>query len=38
VTVAGFTVTRLGNNTTDWNNAGLNSAGFAFRGSPSQTR
>ena len=32
VTVAGFAVTRLGNNTTDWNNAGLNSAGFAIQG------
>lgn len=32
VTVAGFTVTRAGNNTTDWNNPGLNSAGFAIQG------
>jgi hypothetical protein len=32
VTVAGFTITRLGNNTTDWNNPGLNSAGFAIQG------
>jgi hypothetical protein len=32
VTVGGFTVTRLGNNTTDWNNPGLNSAGFAIQG------
>ncbi len=32
VTVAGFTVTRLGNNTTDWNNPGLNTAGFAIQG------
>jgi len=32
VTIAGFTITRLGNNTTDWNNAGLNSAGIAVQG------
>ena len=32
VTVAGFTITRLGNNTTDWNNPGLNSAGIAIIG------
>src|ERR1044072_783586 len=32
VTVAGFTVTRLGNNTTDWNNPGLNSAGLPLQG------
>jgi hypothetical protein len=32
VTVAGFTITRLGNNTTDWNNPGLNSAGIAVQG------
>ncbi len=32
VTVAGFTITRQGNNTTDWNNAGLNSAGIAVQG------
>jgi hypothetical protein len=32
VTVAGFTVTREGNNTTDWNDPGLNSAGFAIQG------
>ena len=32
VTVAGFTITRLGNNPTDWNNAGLNSAGIAVQG------
>jgi parallel beta-helix repeat protein len=32
VTVAGFTITRQGNNTTDWNNAGLNSAGVAIIG------
>jgi hypothetical protein len=31
-TVAGFTITRLGNNTTDWNNPGLNSAGVAMQG------
>jgi hypothetical protein len=32
VTVAGFTVTRLGNNTTDWNNPTLNSTGVAIQG------
>jgi hypothetical protein len=32
VTVAGFTITRLGNNMTDWNNPGLNAAGFAVQG------
>jgi hypothetical protein len=32
VTVAGFTITRLGNNTTDWNNPGLNSVGVAVQG------
>ncbi len=32
VTVAGFTITRLGNNTTDWNNPGLNSAAIAVQG------
>lgn len=31
-TVAGFTITRLGNNTTDWNNSGLNSIGVAMQG------
>jgi CSLREA domain-containing protein len=31
-TVAGFTITRLGNNTTDWNNATLNSTGIAIQG------
>ncbi|MBL8860209.1 MAG: right-handed parallel beta-helix repeat-containing protein [Planctomycetes bacterium] len=31
-TLAGFTITRAGNNTTDWNNAGLNSAGIAIQG------
>jgi parallel beta-helix repeat protein len=34
VTVAGFTLTRLGNNTTDWNDTGLNSAGVAIQGAP----
>ncbi len=32
VTVAGFTITRLGNNTTDWNNPGLNTAGVDIQG------
>lgn len=32
VTVAGFTITRQGNNPTDWNNPGLNSAGVAIIG------
>ncbi|MDT7605283.1 MAG: hypothetical protein QOF61_3280, partial [Acidobacteriota bacterium] len=32
VTVAGLTITRAGNNTTDWNNPGLNNAGFAIQG------
>jgi hypothetical protein len=32
VTVAGFTITRNGNNTTDWNNPGLNLAGIAVQG------
>ncbi len=32
VTVAGFTITRLGNNTTDWNNPGLNSVGVSVQG------
>ncbi|HEY0081279.1 MAG TPA: Calx-beta domain-containing protein, partial [Pyrinomonadaceae bacterium] len=31
-TVVGFTITRLGNNTTDWNNPGLNSIGVAMQG------
>jgi CSLREA domain-containing protein len=31
-TVANFTITRNGNNTTDWNNPGLNSAGIAIQG------
>ncbi len=32
VTIAGFTITRLGNNTTDWNNPALNLAGIAVQG------
>ncbi|HEV7397344.1 MAG TPA: right-handed parallel beta-helix repeat-containing protein, partial [Pyrinomonadaceae bacterium] len=32
VTVAGFTITRDGNNTTDWNNPGLNTAGISVQG------
>jgi hypothetical protein len=32
VTVAGFTITRFGNNTTNWNDAGLNSAAIAIQG------
>ncbi len=32
VTIAGFTITRLGNNTTDWNNPGLNSVGISVQG------
>lgn len=32
VEVSGFKITREGNNTTDWNNAGLNSAGVAVQG------
>ena len=32
VTIAGFYITRLGNNTTDWNNPGLNTAGIAIQG------
>ncbi len=32
VVIAGFTITRIGNNTTDWNNPGLNSAGIAIQG------
>ncbi|MBX3291707.1 MAG: right-handed parallel beta-helix repeat-containing protein, partial [Acidobacteria bacterium] len=32
VEVAGFTITRAGNNTTDWNNTGLNFAGVAMIG------
>src|SRR5204863_376688 len=32
VTIAGFTITRAGNNTTDWNNPGLNTAGISVQG------
>jgi CSLREA domain-containing protein len=32
VMLAGFTITRLGNNTTDWNDPNLNSAGAAIQG------
>jgi hypothetical protein len=32
VEISGFTITRDGNNTTDWNNAGLNIAGIAIQG------
>ncbi len=32
VEIAGFTITRLGNNTTDWNNPALNTAGIAIQG------
>ncbi|MEO7524085.1 MAG: right-handed parallel beta-helix repeat-containing protein, partial [Ferruginibacter sp.] len=32
VEIAGFTITRIGNNTTDWNNSGLNSVGIAIQG------
>ena len=32
VTLAGLTITRAGNNTTDWNNPGLNSVGIAIQG------
>ncbi|MFT3883717.1 MAG: right-handed parallel beta-helix repeat-containing protein [Gemmatales bacterium] len=32
VVVDGFTISRLGNNVTDWNNADLNSAGLAVQG------
>ncbi|MBA3481995.1 MAG: right-handed parallel beta-helix repeat-containing protein, partial [Pirellulales bacterium] len=32
VEVAGFTITRAGNNTTDWNNPALNSSGIAIQG------
>ncbi len=31
-TVDGFTITRAGNNVTDWNNPGLNSSGLAIQG------
>src|SRR4051794_14213640 len=30
VVIDGFTITRHGNNTTDWNNSGLNSAGVSI--------
>jgi nitrous oxidase accessory protein NosD len=32
VTLQGFAITREGNNVTDWNNAGLNTAGVAIQG------
>ena len=32
VTIAGFTITRLGNNVADWNNPALNTAGIAVQG------
>ncbi len=32
VTLAGMTITRAGNNTTDWNNPGLNTAGISIQG------
>lgn len=32
VELSGFTITRAGNNTTDWNNGGLNFAGIAIAG------
>ncbi|MEQ8786436.1 MAG: filamentous hemagglutinin N-terminal domain-containing protein, partial [Pirellulaceae bacterium] len=32
VELSGFTITREGNNTTDWNNGGLNFAGIAIQG------
>jgi len=32
VDLSGFTITRDGNNPTDWNNAGLNSSGIAIQG------
>jgi hypothetical protein len=32
VELSGFTITRAGNNTTDWNNAGLNTAGVSVQG------
>ena len=31
VVIDGFTITRDGNNTTDWNNPGLNTAGISVR-------
>lgn len=32
VEIRNFTITRLGNNTTDWNNPGLNTAGISIQG------
>ncbi|BBO36057.1 right-handed parallel beta-helix repeat-containing protein [Lacipirellula parvula] len=32
IEIAGFTITRAGNNTTDWNDPNLNSAGIAIQG------
>ncbi len=32
IDLSGFTITRDGNNTTDWDNAGLNSAGISIQG------
>ncbi len=32
IEIDGFTITRLGNNTTDWNDSSLNSAGIAIQG------
>jgi hypothetical protein len=32
VEISGFTITRAGNNTTDWNNANLNTAGVSVQG------
>ncbi len=32
IDISGFTITRAGNNTTDWNNPGLNSAGISIQG------
>ncbi|MCA0234657.1 MAG: right-handed parallel beta-helix repeat-containing protein [Bacteroidetes bacterium] len=36
VIINGFTITRAGNNTTDWNNGGLNTAGVAVQGQTSK--
>ena len=36
VIINGFTITRAGNNTTDWNNVGLNTAGVAVQGQTSK--
>jgi Cohesin domain/Periplasmic copper-binding protein (NosD) len=33
VEIRGLNISRVGNNTTDWNNAGLNSAGISIQGS-----